>query len=854
MAKLRIYELARELGVENKVILERAKSLGLTGKTSHSNSLEPDEADLIRRDVIRQAIGQTPDTQKVKTRVDSATGEEQAIVESRKGNVIRRRKKTGPTPEEIKAKEDAEKAALEAEQSTESEEVTADNIFLDKEEEAVVEAAAEVEEAPVEVEEVVEDKDEVAEASEEGKKAGPRVLGKIDLPVAKPIVKSEKRSSQRVFVEDTPKESEGGEGKGKRGKGRKKRARKREFSRGDLVDYENRGRKKPKSRKKDSKQEEDTAPQEAIETKASKRVVKMDEFITVGELAKQMSLKSGEVISKLIEYGMMATINQAIDQDTTAIICEEFGFTIESTSFDESEALDVLEEDTPESLKPRPPVVTVMGHVDHGKTSLLDKIRNAAVVDKEHGGITQHIGAYSVDVGERGSITFIDTPGHAAFTSMRARGAQVTDIVILVVAADDGVMPQTEEAINHAKAADVGIVVAVNKMDKPNANPDKVKQQLAERGLQPEDWGGDTMFFPVSALQGDGVDELLEGVLLVSEMRELKANPDKRAVGTIIEVRQERGRGTVCTVLVQGGTLKKGDIFVSGAEYGRIRSMSNHNLEAITEAGPSTPVEITGLNGVPEAGDDFIVVPSESAARQVAENRLEHKKREQKVGAGPISLEEFAKQAAAAKAKELNVVVKADVDGSLGAVKDALERLSTEKVKVQVVHAAVGGVTESDVQLATASRAIIVGFGVRAESRVMAEADENGIDVRFYRIIYELIDDIKGAMVGLLAPIRKEKQLGVVEIRETYGVPKIGTVAGCFVKEGKVPRGANVRLLRDSIVVHEGKMGSLRRFKDDVKEVQSGYECGMSIDGYNDIKIGDVIEVFEFEEIAATLD
>ena len=855
MAKLRIYELARELGVENKLILERAKSLGLTGKTSHSNSLEPDEADLIRRDVIRQAIGQTPDTQKVKTRVDSATGEEQAIVESRKGNVIRRRKKTGPTPEEIKAKEEAERAAKEAEQAVEAEEITADNIFEEREvSEEAAEPAVEAQEAVVEEQVEAQEVSETEEVKEEAKKAGPRVLGKIELPTPKPVVKSEKKA-QRVFVEDTPKESEGGDGKGKRGKGRKKRARKREFSRGDLVDYEGRGRKKPRGKKnKDSKREEDTAPQEAIETKASKRVVKMDEFITVGELAKQMSLKSGEVISKLIEYGVMATINQAIDQDTTTIICDEFGFTIESTSFDESEALDVLEEDSPESLKPRPPVVTVMGHVDHGKTSLLDKIRNAAVVDKEHGGITQHIGAYSVDVGDRGSITFIDTPGHAAFTSMRARGAQVTDIVILVVAADDGVMPQTEEAINHAKAADVGIVVAVNKMDKPSANPDKVKQQLAEKGLQPEDWGGDVMFYPVSALQGDGIDELLEGVLLVSEMRELKANPDKRAVGTIIEVRQERGRGTVCTVLVQGGVLKKGDIFVSGAEYGRIRSMSNHNLEAITEAGPSTPVEITGLNGVPEAGDDFVVVPSEAAARQVAENRSEHKKREQKAGAGPISLEEFAKQAAAAKAEELNVVVKADVDGSLGAVKDALERLSNEKVKVQVVHAAVGAVTESDIQLAIASRAIVVGFGVRAESRVMGEAEENGIDVRFYRIIYELIDDIKGAMLGLLAPIKKEKQLAMVEIRETYGVPKIGTVAGCFVKEGKVQRGANVRLLRDSIVVHEGKMGSLRRFKDDVKEVQSGYECGMSIDGYNDIKIGDIIEVFEFEEIAATLD
>jgi translation initiation factor IF-2 len=507
------------------------------------------------------------------------------------------------------------------------------------------------------------------------------------------------------------------------------------------------------------------------------------------------------------------------------------------------------------NLVSRPPVVTVMGHVDHGKTSLLDAIRKTTVASREAGGITQHIGAYSVTLEDGRVISFIDTPGHAAFTSMRARGAQVTDIVILVVAADDGVMPQTIEAINHAKAAGVPILVAVNKMDKHDANPDRVKQQLVEHGLQPEDWGGDTMYFPISAIKGTGIEGLLEGVLLVAEMKELRANPNRRAKGTVIEARQDRGRGTVATVLVQNGTLRIGDVFVVGACSGRIRAMLNHLGDRVTEATPSTPVEISGIDGMPTAGDDFFVVETEGAAREIASNRAEKVALAERMHAsGPISLEEFARRANNMVAVELNLVIKADVIGSLEAVRVAVEQLSTHKVKVKVIHGGVGGITESDIQLGIASKAIVIGFGVRGEPRALSEAENNRVEVRFYRVIYELIDDVKRAMVGLLAPIREEVALGRVDVRDTFSVPKIGTVAGCFVADGIVKRGCYARVLRDSKVIYQGRLGSLRRFKDDVKQVQSGYECGISVENFNDVKVGDVIEVFEYRETEASLD
>jgi translation initiation factor IF-2 len=686
---------------------------------------------------------------------------------------------------------------------------------------------------------------------------GPRILGRIDLPVKRvvtPAVEA-KRPTKGIVGRDVKPvveiEEEGGPKKGF------KKGRKREISSSDLLDYGAReGRKgKSKNARRSEVDHRGSDGLDAEKPKVTKRVIELGESITVGELARQMSLKSGEVIAKLLGLGVLATINQAIDKDTAQIVASELGYEVKHVEFNEQDILkDTVVED-PSELLPRPPVVTVMGHVDHGKTSLLDRIRSASVAAKEAGGITQHIGAYSVTTADGRVVAFIDTPGHAAFTSMRARGAQVTDIVVLVVAADDGVMPQTKEAINHAQAARVPIVVAVNKMDKQDANPDRVKTQLAELGLQPEDWGGDTMFFPISALRGDGIDALLDGILLQAEVKELKANPNRRAKGTVIESRQDRGRGVVATVLVQAGTLRVGDIFVSGAEYGRVRTMSDYRGERAEEAGPSTPVEITGLNGMPASGDDFFVVGSEADAREVAGNRAEVKaSRERALASGPISLEEFAKRANNQAAQELNVILKADVQGSVEAVKHSIERLSGEKVKVRVLHAAVGGVNESDVQLAIASSAIIVGFGVRAEQRAMADAEQSGIEIRFYRVIYELLDDVKKAMVGLLEPIKQESALGRVEVRETFTVPKIGTIAGCYVTGGIIKRNAYARLLRDNRVIHEGKLGSLRRFKDDVKEVQAGFECGIGIDGFNDVKIGDVIEVFEIKEIEATLD
>ena len=641
------------------------------------------------------------------------------------------------------------------------------------------------------------------------------------------------------------------EGKGK--KGAFKKGRKREISSSDLLDYN--GRTVRKKGRNSRGQDIGDQLGEADKPKMVKRVIELGDSITVGELAKQMSLKAGEVIAKLLSLGVLATINHAIDKDTAQIVAAELGYEVKHTEFNEQDLIQDEAADEGAVLVTRPPVVTVMGHVDHGKTSLLDRIRSAAVAAKEAGGITQHIGAYSVKTQDGRPITFIDTPGHAAFTAMRARGASVTDIVILVVAADDGVMPQTREAINHAQAAKVPIIVAVNKMDRPDANPDRIKQQLAEFGLQPEDWGGDTMFFPISALKGTGIEDLLEGILVLAEVEELKANPDRRAKGTIIESRQDRGRGVVATVLVQTGTLRVGDIFVSGHEYGRVRTMTDHKGDKLETAGPSTPVEITGLTGMPASGDDFLVMESEADAREVASNRGDRRDQQQRaLATGPISLEEFAKRASNQAAAELNVILKADVQGSVEAVRHSIEKLSGEKVKVRVLHAAVGGINESDVQLAIASRAIIVGFGVRGEPRAMADAEQSSVQVRFYRVIYELLDDVKNAMVGLLEPIREESSLGRVEVRDTFTIPKIGTIAGCYVTGGMIRRNANARLLRDSRVIHEGKMSSLRRFKEDVREVQAGFECGIGLEGFNDVKIGDVIEVYEMKEVAPTLD
>ncbi len=586
--------------------------------------------------------------------------------------------------------------------------------------------------------------------------------------------------------------------------------------------------------------------------KAAKRKIRMEETIRVSDLAKQMGAKAQDLIKVLLGLGALVTINQSLDVETATLAASEFGFEVEKFGFSEDDYLIASEADKPEDLKPRPPVVTIMGHVDHGKTSLLDAFRASNVVSGEAGGITQHIGAYHVTT-SRGDIVFLDTPGHEAFTAMRARGAQVTDIVVLVVAADDGVMDQTREAVNHSRAAGVPIVVAVNKIDKPDANPDRVKRELGELGLVPEEWGGETIFANVSAKQRIGLDELLEMILLQAEVLQLKANPDKRARGHIVEARLDKGRGPVATVLIQEGTLHQGDAFVCGVFSGRVRAVFDDQGKKIKEAGPAIPVEVQGFEGVPEAGDEFVGLEDDKVARRIADARA-IKQRERELGkASKVTLETFLASKPEAEAQTLNLVLKADVQGSLEAIADALHKLSTEKVKVNIIHAGAGAITESDILLASASDAIIIGFNVRPTIKVKEMAERESVDIRFYDIIYKLVSEIKDAMSGMLAPVIREQYLGQAEVRDTFSVPKVGTVAGCGVLDGKLTRNAGVRLVRDGVVVYTGKLASLRRFKDDVKEVTKGYECGVGLENYNDIKVGDVIEAFESVEEKATL-
>lgn len=576
--------------------------------------------------------------------------------------------------------------------------------------------------------------------------------------------------------------------------------------------------------------------------------VTVGDEITVGELAAAMKKTAAEVIKELLKLGMMATVNQVIDYDTAEIVVTEMGAKIERAVVVtiEEKIMDVTE-DAAEDLKPRSPVVVVMGHVDHGKTSLLDAIRDTAVTATEAGGITQHIGAYRVKCNGQ-DITFLDTPGHAAFTAMRQRGAMATDIAILVVAADDGIMPQTIEAINHAKAANVQIIVAINKMDKPEANPDRILQQLTEHSLVPEEWGGDVICVPVSAKTHDGIDKLLENVLLVAEMLELKANPNRRAKGVVIEARLDKGRGPVATLLVQNGTLNAGDIIVAGTTVGRVRLMTDENGKVVKSAGPSVPVEITGLAETPDAGDGFDAVSDERLARELVEQRKEKIKNELFNAKEKVTLDNLFSQLSEGELKELNIIVKADVQGSVEAVKDSLVKLSNEEVKVNVIHGGVGAINESDVMLAQASGAIVVGFNVRPDAVAKATAERDGVDVRTYRVIYDCIEEIESAMKGMLAPKFRENILGTVEVRNTYKISNVGTIAGCHVTSGKVTRACKIRVVRDGIVVCEDAIKSLRRFKDDVKEVAQGYECGIGLEKFADIKEGDVFEAFVMEE------
>ncbi|NJP36310.1 translation initiation factor IF-2 [Alkalicoccus luteus] len=574
--------------------------------------------------------------------------------------------------------------------------------------------------------------------------------------------------------------------------------------------------------------------------------------ITIAEFAGKLHKEPSEIIKKLMSLGTMATINQELDNTTIELLGEEFGVKVEEKIvIDEAEFENMIQEDAAEDLQERSPVVTIMGHVDHGKTTLLDSIRHTKVTAGEAGGITQHIGAYQVE--ENGKkITFLDTPGHAAFTTMRARGAQATDITILVVAADDGVMPQTVEAINHAKAAEVPIIVAVNKIDKEGSNPDRVMQELTEHGLVAEAWGGETIFVNVSAIQGEGIDDLLEMILLVSEVAELKANPDKEANGTVVEAELDRGRGPVATLLVQGGTLRVGDAIVVGNTYGKVRAMVNDIGRRVKEAGPSMPVEITGLNDVPQAGDQFKVFKDEKKARQIGETRSMREKVASRKQNSTVSLDDLFDQIQQGEIKDINIIVKADVQGSAEAMKGSLEKIEVEGVKVNIIHTGVGAIAESDIILASASNAIVIGFNVRPDVNAKRTADAENVDIRLHRVIYAAIEEVEAAMKGMLDPEYEEKVIGQAEVRQVFKVSRIGSIAGSYVTEGKITRDSTVRLIRDGVVIHEGSLQDLKRFKDDVKEVAKNYECGITLDGFNDVKEGDIIEAYVMEEIKRT--
>ncbi len=697
---------------------------------------------------------------------------------------------------------------------------------------------------------------------------GPRVLGKIELPkpaprpsapVTRPGAPPRPGQPSRFApaAPPAPQPDQGvmpppGDGAAKPGARTIKKKRVVKKGAPDFTaEREMRGLRVPKKRRalpgKEQRKTEITTP------KASKRVVRITEGVTVSELARNMGVKAGEIIKKLMDLGVMSTLNQVLDVDTAALVANEFGYSVENVAFDVESAIEETEtEETTGEMVPRPPVVTVMGHVDHGKTSLLDAIRHAKVTEQEFGGITQHIGAYTVETNGR-KITFVDTPGHEAFTAMRARGAKVTDIVILVVAADEGVMPQTVEALNHARAAKVPIVVAINKIDRPEANVDRVKQQLTEQGLIPEDYGGDTIVVPVSARSGEGIDKLLEMLLLQADVLELKASPDRPARGTVVESQLDRGRGPVATVLIQEGTLRQGDPFVCGMAYGRVRAMLDHNGQRVAEAPPATPVEIFGLSGVPEPGTPFVVVAEEAKARQVAEFRQSKQREGELQKSARVSLQDLSERMKAGEVKELKVIIKGDVQGSVEALADSLSRLSTAEVKIEILHSSAGAISETDATLASASNAVILGFNIRPEPKAAALAEKEGVEIRLYTVIYEAINEMREAMEGLLAPTYREKSLGRAEVRKTFNVPG-GTIAGSMVVDGKITRNGRARLVRDSRVVWEGKIGSLRRFKDDAREVTAGYECGIGLENYNDVKPDDVIEAFEMEAIARKLE
>ncbi len=878
MSKVRVYELAKEAGLKSKELADKLIALGYPVK-SHSSTVDEDTAEDIRRNVFGQQ--QTVEVTDQKITVKKKT------TAVKKTTVVRRRSKADKEELARKAEEaEAEEAVKELEDDVDVSEVEVTDEQDALEVEAEVAEPSEVEAKTTEqvAEEGKEGPEEAVEEKEEEKKPAKqkekkpkklaKVVGKVEIkieperkpkPKRRPERPAKKMDNGVAGVVDKQAELAVGKGKkkGKRvvsimdekdrvkkpGKLQRKGRQRVDFTGGGEVEYM---RPRRSRKKKDSGRRESEVLAPAAETKAIKKRIKIFETISVGDLAKRMGIKSSELIAKLMGLGVMATVNQALDLDTATLVASDFGFEVEQAFTEEQEVLNLQEQEEGGEPQPRPPVVTVMGHVDHGKTSILDAIRKTDVAEGEAGGITQHIGAYFVQA-PSGDLVFVDTPGHAAFTEMRSRGAKVTDIVVLVVAADDGVMDQTREAIAHAKAAEVPIVVAVNKIDKDNADPERVKRELGEFGLIPEDWGGDTIYCDTSAKQNIGIDELLENIQLQSEILELKADPERKARGTVIEAQLHKGRGSVATVLVQEGTLTNGDYFVAGRYSGKVRTLTNDRGVHIQEAGPSVPVEVQGLSGVPQAGDEFVVVTDEKMAKNVSESRQLKAREFELASASKVSLDNLFEKMAEQDLKELRVILRSDVQGTLEAFGQAAEKLSTEEIRVRSLHEGTGSITENDVHLAAASDAIIIGFNVRPSVKVKELAEQERVDIRFYDVIYHALEDIEKAMVGMLEPTFEERVIGTAEVRQTFQVPKIGTIAGCSVIDGKIERNAKVRVLRDGVVVYTGNIDSLRRFKDDVKEVLTGYECGIGVENFNDIKVDDQLEAFVMDEVEATL-
>jgi len=846
MAKIRIYELAKQFNVTNKVLIEKLKEMDIAVK-SHMSAIDEETAANIKK--------------------ASFQDKSEIVTEKRiKGTVIRRRKKaveTKPMAEgepPPKLKEKVAKSAAETkvkkprEAAAESIEIKAapkkakpaKKARTKKKLKAKKDRPAKIIKMPEAkpTAGVTPQEETAAPVRDEAKPVTHLKLVSKDKGPAAPLKGKAKKKDKKKHFEP--------EEKGKQFFKKKITFRKKEvIERSDL--YDEKALRARKGRRHRKGRVAIKGEKTLITTpKAIKRRIKIDAAIAVSDLAKRMGVKAGEVIKELMALGTMATLNQVIDFETAAVVASEFDYEAEKVSFEE-EAFISPEKDDPKQLKPRPPVVTIMGHVDHGKTSLLDAIRQTNVIDGEAGGITQHIGAYNVIL-KNEQIVFLDTPGHEAFTAMRARGAKITDLVVLVIAADDGVMPQTIEAINHARAADVPIMVAINKIDKPDAEPERVKRELAEHNIAPEEWGGDTVFVNVSAKQKEGIEELLEMILLQAEVLELKANPDKLALGHIIEAKLDPGKGPVATILVQEGTLHAGDAIMCGLHHGKVRAMIDNRGERLNSVGPSMPVEIHGLSGVPMAGDDFMALADEKVAKQVSFHRAQKQRVRELAQPSKLTLEKYYEQINGVPVKDLNLIIRADVQGSVEALADAMQKIASTEVKVNIVHSATGSITESDVMLAAVSNAIVIGFNVRPNPKVRDLAGEQNVDIRFYDVIYNVIHDIKGAMAGLMEPTYKEHPIGRAEVREVFNVSKVGTIAGCYVTEGKIERGRQVRLLRDGVVVYNGEIASLRRFKDDAKEVQSGYECGIGIENYNDVKVNDVIECYETEEIKPVIE